>query len=223
MRLLLVEDETRLASSLQQRLTREGFAVDHVGNAREADAGLATVPYDAAVIDLRLPDGDGLDLIARVRARGVSLPILVLTARDAVSDRVAGLDAGADDYLVKPFATAELVARIKALLRRPGGALGTVLTAGRLALDTTARQANVDNRPLSLSRQQVALLEQLLRRLGQVVPREVLGDKLYAFDHIPESNPIPVHVHNLRRQLTMAQAGVAIHTVRGIGYLLVET
>lgn len=222
MRLLLVEDEVRLATSLQRRLTREGFAVDCVGHVCEAETGLTAVPYDIAVIDLRLPDGDGLNLIATARRQGLSLPILVLTARDAVSDRVAGLDAGADDYLVKPFATAELVARIKALLRRPGEAFGTVLTAGRLALDTTARQASVGDRPLALSRQQVALLEQLLRRLGQVVPREVLEDKLYAFDRIPESNPIPVHVHNLRRQLTTAQAAVEIHTVRGVGYLLVE-
>ncbi|MDT0617476.1 response regulator [Salinisphaera sp. P385] len=222
MRLLIVEDEDRLVATLKTRLARDGFAVDAVTGVGEADSALEDFPYDAAIIDLGLPDGDGLELIRGLRRRGDAIPTLVLTARDAVANRVDGLDAGADDYLIKPFAMSELVARIKALLRRPGGALGTVLTAGNLALDTVARQASVDGRMLALPRQQIAVLELLLRRLGQVVPRTVLEDKLYGFGREPESNPVPVHVHNLRKRLQATGAAARIHTVRGVGYLLIE-
>ena len=144
------------------------------------------------------------------------------TARDAVEDRVLGLDAGADDYLVKPFAMAEMIARVKALLRRPGGALGTVLTAANLCFDTIGRDLRIDNQPVALPRREVAILEHLMRRLGRVVPKAVLEEKLYGFDDELESNAIPVHVHHLRRKLLDAGAAAEIHTVRGIGYLLIE-
>lgn len=223
MRLLVVEDEVRLAATLKRQFDREGFAVDTLSSAKEAESALETFPYDAAILDLGLPDGDGLTLIDRLRQRGSTVPMLILTARDAVEDRVTGLEVGADDYLIKPFAMAELVARIKALLRRPGGALGTRLTAGELTLDTSSRQVSVNEIVLPLTRQQTALLELLLRRLGQVVPRTMLEDKLYGLGQEPGSNPIPVHVHELRKQLRTAGATAQIHTVRGVGYLLMES
>ena len=157
-----------------------------------------------------------------LRRNGSRIPVLVLTARDAVEARVTGLDAGADDYLVKPFATAELVARVKALLRRPGQALGTVLEAGNVAFDTIGRDVRVGTAVLALPRQELAILEHLMRRLGRVVPKAVLEEKLYGFDDEPVSNAIPVHVHHLRRRLAEAEATAEIHTVRGIGYLLAD-
>jgi DNA-binding response OmpR family regulator len=153
----------------------------------------------------------------------MALPILILTARDAVEDRVAGLNAGADDYLTKPFAIAELVARIKALLRRPGGVLGMTLEAGNLRLDTVGRELTVAATRVRLSRRELAILEQMMRRLGRIVPKAVLEEKLYGIDEEPGSNPIPVHVHHLRRQLEAAGASVIIHTIRGVGYILAET
>ena len=150
------------------------------------------------------------------------IPVLVLTARDAVEDKVAGLDAGADDYLIKPFATVELIARVKALLRRPGGALGIKLQAGNVVLDTIGRDVRVGELPLNLPRRECTILEHLLRRQGRVVPKTVLEDKLYGIDDELESNAVPVHVHHLRRKLQDAQATAEIHTVRGVGYLLSE-
>ena len=145
-----------------------------------------------------------------------------LTARDVVEDRVAGLNAGADDYLTKPFAMSELIARIKALLRRPGGVLGITLEAGNLSLDTIGRELSVAGKPVRLSRQELAILEQMMRRFGRIVPKAVLEEKLYGIDEEPDSNTIPVHVHHLRRQLEAARASVMIHTIRGVGYILGE-
>jgi DNA-binding response OmpR family regulator len=160
--------------------------------------------------------------LAELRSRGDGVPILVLTARDAVDDRVCGLDTGADDYLVKPFAIAELVARTKALLRRPGAALGIVLIAGNIRFDTVGRDVLVGPNYVQLHRRESAILEHLMRRLGRVVPKAVLEDKLYGIDEELESNAIPVHIHHLRRKLLDAGAEVEIHTVRGVGYLLTE-
>ncbi|MDN5869478.1 MAG: response regulator [Nitrococcus sp.] len=222
MRLLLVEDECRLIETISEGLSRAGFVVDALDTLREAEQALSGVLYDVVVLDLGLPDGDGLNLLASMRRKHSEMPVLILTARDAVEDRVAGLNGGADDYLVKPFAMSELLARIKALLRRPGAALGTTLTAGSLSFDSIAREAAVAGRRLDLSRQELALLEQLMRRLGRVVPRSVLEEKLYGYANEPNSNPVPVHIHHLRRRLEGAGASVGIHTVRGIGYLLTD-
>src|SRR4051812_1781034 len=178
MRLLLVEDESRLIELLRTALDRAGFVVDVAAKRCDAAAALQTSNYDAMILDLGLPDGDGLDLLQQLRNRSSSLPVLILTARDSISDRVRGLDTGADDYLVKPFAVAELIARTKALLRRPGGALGIMLSAGNIRLDTTARNTFVSDAYVDLSRREIALLEQLMRRLGRVVPKSVLEDKL---------------------------------------------
>jgi DNA-binding response OmpR family regulator len=150
------------------------------------------------------------------------VPLLVLTARDAVEARVTGLDAGADDYLVKPFAMVELIARTKALLRRPGQALGTVLEAGNIIFDTIGRDVRVGAAVLALPRQELAILEHLMRRFGRVVPKNVLEEKLYGIDEELGSNAIPVHVHHLRRKLLEAHAAAEIHTVRGIGYILAD-
>jgi DNA-binding response OmpR family regulator len=222
MRLLVVEDEARIAEALRVALSRAGFAVDAVASVADARAALPLAPYDAVILDLGLPDGDGLDLLVEHRQAGSRVPVLVLTARDAVEARVAGLDAGADDYLVKPFAMAELIARTKALLRRPGQALGTVLEAGNIIFDTIGRDVRVEAVMLALPRQELAILEHLMRRLGRVVPKNVLEEKLYGIDEELGSNAIPVHVHHLRRKLAEAQATAEIHTVRGIGYVLAD-
>jgi DNA-binding response OmpR family regulator len=221
-RLLVIEDEDRLSGILRSKLGDAGFAVDIAGSAGDAEAALELINYDAAVLDLGLPDGDGLSVLASVRRLGKTLPILILTARDAVEDRVAGLDAGADDYLTKPFAMTELIARIKALLRRPGGVLGITLDAGNASLDTIGRELTIAGSPIHLSRRELAILEQMMRRFGRIVPKAVLEEKLYGIDEEPESNPIPVHVHHLRRQLQAANASMAIHTIRGVGYILTE-
>jgi DNA-binding response OmpR family regulator len=222
MRLLLIEDELRIVELLTKALSRTSFVVDAVRTCAEGRAALSTSPYDAAILDLGLPDGDGIALLSATRASGNRVPIIVLTARDAVEDRVLGLDSGADDYLVKPFAISELVARIKALLRRPGGALGTILQAGNVSFDTIGREVAVDGAYIVLPRRETATLEQLMRRLGRVVPKAVLEEKLYGMDDAIESNAIPVHVHHLRRKLQDAGATVEIHTIRGVGYLLDE-
>ena len=222
MRLLVIEDELRIVDILKDVLESAGFTVDAVNTATGARNALSDIPYDAAILDLGLPDGDGLEVLKSARAQGLQIPILVLTARDAINDRVSGLDAGADDYLVKPFAIQELVSRIKALLRRPGGALGAVLEAGNLAFDTIGREVTISGNPVQLSRRELSILEILLRRFGRVVPKDVLEEKLYAFDQEPESNAVSVHVHHLRRKLKTQAASVEVHTVRGIGYLLNE-
>ena len=222
MRVLVIEDEDRLSGIVKARLADSGFVVDIADTATDAVAALELVGYDVALLDLGLPDGDGLAVLATARRMEKTLPILILTARDAVEDRVAGLNQGADDYLTKPFAMSELIARIKALLRRPGGVLGMTLEAGNLRLDTIGRELMIGGAPVRLSRQELAILEQMMRRFGRVVPKAVLEEKLYGIDEEPDSNPIPVHVHRLRRHLHDASAGVAIHTVRGVGYILAE-
>ena len=222
MRLLIVEDEERIAELVRSALAKAGFTVDVLNRALDADAAVRSVSYDAIILDLGLPDGEGLSVLDGMRGRSDMTPVLVLTARDSVEDRVLGLNTGADDYLVKPFAATELVARTKALLRRPGHALGVVLEAGNVVFDTVGREARVNGAAVSLARRELAVLEHLLRRLGRVVPKNVLEEKLYGNDEEPESNTIPVHISNLRKRLMEAGADVEIHTVRGVGYLLTE-
>jgi DNA-binding response OmpR family regulator len=223
LRILLIEDEARIVELVSRALAREGFVVDAFSTCADSHEALTDIHYDAAILDLGLPDGDGLALLAAIRSRGNKLPILVLTAKDTVEDRVNGLDTGADDYLVKPFAMSELIARAKALLRRPGSALGTLLSAGNVVFDTIGRDVRVASAALTLRRRELAILEHLMRRLGRVMPKAVLEEKLYGIDDELESNAIPVHVHHLRRKLLDAGATVEIHTVRGIGYFLSET
>jgi DNA-binding response OmpR family regulator len=222
MRLLIIEDERRIADLVSEALRQAGFTADAVGTVADAEAVLPMNAYDGVVLDLGLPDGDGLRLLSDLRRKPDTPPVLVLTARDTVEDRVAGLDAGADDYLIKPFAMVELVARMKALLRRPGGPLGIRLEAGNVTLDTIGRDVQVCGQVVPLARQEIAILEHLMRRLGRVVPKAVLEEKLYGMGDELESNAIPVHVHHLRRKLMEAQASCVIHTVRGIGYFIEE-
>lgn len=220
MRLLLVEDHATFAELVRQNLEREGFAVDVVETAGDGDAALRAVSYDAIILDLGLPDASGLTLLRDLRAAGKSTPVLILTARDTVDDRVTGLNAGSDDYLVKPCAMEELVARVRALLRRPGGALGVTLAAGNISFDTTAREVRIDDKPIAISRREMGVLEQLMRRYGRVVPKDVIEDKLYGFDEEVTSNSVEAHISRLRKRLEKGGANVSIHTLRGVGYLL---
>lgn len=222
MRLLLVEDNDRLAGFVAKGLRSAGFAVDTVRLVDEAAAALSTTRYDSVVLDLALPDGDGLAILSTIRMRGDSTPVLILTARDGLSDRVHGLNAGADDYLLKPFAMVELVARLKALMRRPGGALGVCLQAGNVSLDTAGNVVEVGGKPVLLPRREHSLLELLLRRAGRVVSKGTLEEGLYGFGEEVESNSIEVHVSRLRKKLVGAGADVEIHTVRGVGYFVAE-
>ena len=222
MRILVIDDEPGITEILQEALSRAGFTVDLARQCAEARDALSLMAYDAAVLDLGLPDGDGRTLLADLQSSRNKPPVLVLTARDAVEDRVSGLDAGADDYLVKPFATTEVIARVRALLRRPGGALGVTLQAGNVSFDTVGRDVRVGITALALPRREGAILEHLMRRLGRVIPKTVLEERLYGIDDELESNAIPVHVHHLRRKLEAAGATAEIHTVRGVGYLLTE-
>jgi DNA-binding response OmpR family regulator len=222
MRLLLVEDNDRLAQLVVKGLTSAGFTLDRVGCLEEADAALATAKFDAVVLDLGLPDGDGADWLRRRRTAGVGVPVLMLTARASTGEKVKGLNSGADDYLAKPFEMDELVARVKALLRRPGGVLGLILELGRLSFDTVHREASVAGRRLTLSASELTLLELLLRRVGRVVPRRILEEGLYGFDDDVGPNSLEAHVSRLRRKLEAADSGVQIHSLRGIGYLAGE-
>jgi DNA-binding response OmpR family regulator len=219
-RILLVEDHERFASFVKDGLESGGFTVDLVLTAGNGDAAVQTVKYDVIVLDLGLPDQDGLEVLKKWRDDGDETPVLVLTARDAVEDRVKGLNAGADDYMLKPFAMEELVARVRALLRRPGGVLGTVLEEGNIELDTTTREVRVAQKTISISRREMEVLEQLLRRKGRVVPKDVLEDKIYGFDEEVSSNSVEVHVSRLRKRLTSSGASVVVHTIRGVGYML---
>ncbi len=221
MRLLLVEDNPALGGLISAGLIRQGFAVDLCGSLDEAVEARGLAPYDVVLLDLGLPDGDGLDLIRRMRREGDPTPVLVLTARGELGDRVAGLDLGADDYLVKPFDVAELAARCRALLRRPGACLGVVLRAGNLALDTTSRTVTVSGAAVAVPPREVALLEHLLRREGQVAPRASLEHHLYAMDAEVTPNALEVSVSRLRKRLAAAGADVRLRTVHGVGYALV--
>lgn len=223
MRILLVEDNDRLVELVGQGLRAGGFAVDAFQTLGDADAALASVPYDMAIFDLGLPDGNGLDLLKRARQRGQKLPILVLTARDGVDDRVRGLNAGADDYVLKPFAMEELLARVRALLRRPGEALGVELSCGKVRLDTISREVWVDGSVIAVPRRETEMLEQLLRRAGRVLPKRALEEGLYSFDDDVSSNTIEVLMSRLRKRLIQTGADVTIHTLRGVGYMLAET
>jgi len=222
MRLLLVEDNDRLAEFVGKGLGDSGFALDRASNLAEAGFALATGQFDAIVLDLGLPDGEGVEWLKSRRAAGLQIPVLMLTARGTTSQKVAGLNAGADDYLAKPFEMAELVARLKALLRRPGGALSLSLELGNIVFDTVHRDVMVDQKRLALSRSELTLLEVLLRRGGRVVQRRALEVGLYGFDDIVGPNSLEAHMSRLRRKLDAAGASVQIHTLRGVGYMLGE-
>ncbi len=222
MRLLLIEDHERFSKFVKDGLEKEGFTVDAFDTAGGGEDALATVQYEAVILDLGLPDSDGLTLLREWRERGDETPVLILTARDGIDERVKGLNSGGDDYLLKPFAMEELVARIRALLRRPGGLLGLVITAGNVSFDTTAREVRIDEKTISIPRRELGVLEHLMRRNGRVVPKDVLEDKIYGFGKEVSSNSVEVHVSRLRKRLAGAGANISVHTLRGVGYLLSE-
>lgn len=223
MRLLLVEDNARFSELVRRALVTDGFAVDTAQTLRAAQDFLDAASYDLILLDLGLPDGDGLTLVKSLRSRALAVPILVMTARDGLDDRISGLDLGADDYLVKPFATAELAARCRALLRRPGGILGSVLTAGNLTLDSNARDARVADKKLELPPRELSLLELLMRRSGQVVARANLENGLYSMGQEVSPNALEAAASRLRRRLAAAGADVTLHTAHGIGYALMPS
>jgi DNA-binding response OmpR family regulator len=218
MRILIVEDDPLLGPGLQTGLGQDGYAADLVRDAGSAEHALRLEHFDLMVLDLGLPGRDGLSLLRDLRAEGMCLPVLILTARDALRDRVAGLDAGADDYLVKPFDLDELSARIRALMRRSRGQTAPLLQVGDLSLDSARRQAALKERTLCLSPREYALLEALMSDADRVVPRPRLQATIYGWHEDLESNALEVHIHNLRRKLGKER----IVTVRGVGYRLVS-
>ncbi|GGA45298.1 response regulator [Sphingomonas psychrolutea] len=220
MRLLLIEDNARLASLIREGLDRQGFAVDWCETVDGAEHALKINAYDLMLLDLGLPDGEGLDLVRTLRRRRDTIPILILTARGGLDDRVLGLDAGADDYLVKPFQIPELAARCRALLRRPGASLGTELTVGNVILHSAERSVAVAGRSVEATPREVDLLECLLRRAGHVVAKPALEGALYSMDAEVTPNALEACMSRLRKRLSTAGADVQIRTVHGVGYAL---
>ena len=216
MHVLLVEDNALVASGVKAGLQLQGFGVDVVGCAAQADAAIKSSHFDVCVLDLGLPDEDGLHLLARWRKQGVEVPVLVLTARDAVGQRIEGLQTGADDYLVKPFDLHELAARLHALLRRAAGRSVDWIVQGDVRVDLAAGRALRDARLVDLSRREWALLRALLQSPGRVLNMEQLRDSLYGYSQDVESNAVNVHVHHLRRKLGTD----IVETVRGVGFRL---
>ncbi|MDZ5455229.1 response regulator transcription factor [Azohydromonas lata] len=217
MRLLLVEDEPTLRAQLRTGLQQAGYAVDEADNGRDAEHLGHTEPFDAVVLDLGLPIVDGLTVLQRWRAAGRAMPVLILTARDSWHEKVAGIDAGADDYLAKPFHMEELLARVRALIRRAQGLASPLLQCGVLSLDTRSGRVSISGHPVSLTSHEYRLLSYLMHRPGQVVSRTELTEHLYAQDFERDSNTVEVFIARLRRKLPAD----TIETVRGLGYRLV--
>ncbi len=218
MRLLIVEDHPILANGLIQALKGAGYAVEHAATGEQADHLLATQNYDAVVLDIGLPKMDGYAVLQRMRHKGSQTPVLMLTARDALEDRVKGLDLGADDYLTKPYDLPELEARVRALIRRGQSGGSATLTHGNLALDTAGRRATVKGEPLELSSRELGVLEVLMLRAGRVVNKEQLAEQLHGWGEEVSANAIEVYVHRLRKKLETTN--VTVRTIRGLGYLL---
>jgi len=216
MRLLLVEDDAMVGDSVRQGLRQDGFTVDWVRDGRAAELALANEVYDLLLLDLGLPRKGGLDVLRALRGRGNRIPVVILTARDAVADRVRGLDAGADDYLVKPFDLDELAARVRAVLRRQAGRAEPEIAVGPLTLNPATHEARWNGQPVVLSAREFKLLEAFVDRPGAVLSREQLEEKLYGWDEEVGSNTVEVHIHALRRKL----AQDFIKNVRGVGYMV---
>ncbi len=214
MRLLLVEDDPMIGASVQRGLRQDGHTVDWVRDGAAADLAVAAGVHELILLDLGLPGKSGLEWLAQWRARGVTLPVLILTARDAVADRVRGLDAGADDYLVKPFSLEELAARLRALGRRQGGRAAPRLELGPLSLDPATHEVSKDGQPVELSAREFALLHALMENPGVPLSRTQLEERLYGWDAEVASNAVEVHIHALRRKLGVEW----IKNVRGVGY-----
>ena len=222
MRLLFVEDDARIAESAATYLRKTGFAVDVAPSGEDAMRLAAMNEYDVAVLDIRLPGIDGLEVCRRLRASGSAIRILMATARDTVEDRIAGLDLGADDYVVKPYVLAELEARVRALLRRPAVVVPTTLRVDQLALDTGTRMAERNGRQISLTSKEFAVLEYLMRHAGEVVTREKISAHAWDDNYDPASNVIDVYIARLRKKVDDPNESPLLHTIRGAGYRLGE-
>ncbi|PLR40994.1 two-component system response regulator QseB [Chimaeribacter californicus] len=216
MRILLIEDDRLIGDGIRAGLGKLGFSLDWFTDGPTGREALRAAPYDAVILDLSLPGLDGMALLREWRAAGQDTPVLILTARDALSERVAGLQAGADDYLCKPFALVEVAARLQALIRRRHGHLTPHLTHGALAFDPAARSVTLAGEPVTLTPKELAVLELLLTHKGRVLARSLIQDKLYSWDEEVSSNAVEVHIHHLRRKLGNA----LIRTVHGVGYTL---
>lgn len=219
MRLLLVEDDPMIGASVQRGLKQEGHSVDWVRDGAAAELALIDTVYELVLLDLGLPRKSGLDLLAGMRRKGMTVPVLVITARDSVADRVKGLDAGADDYLVKPFDLDELSARVRALMRRQGGRATPVIEAGPLSLDPATHTVTLDGAPVALSRREFSLLHALMKQPGVPLSRAQIEESLYGWDEEIESNAVEVYIHSLRRKLGAER----IRNVRGVGYMVPST
>jgi two-component system response regulator QseB len=219
MRILLVEDDAMIGKAVQAGLADAGFTVDWVRDGRSAELVLAHHEHALAILDLALPRKDGMALLTDLRAKGNTTPVLIASARDGVGDRIAGLNAGADDYVLKPFDLDELVARIRAVLRRHAGATSPLLVSGPLALDPVRRSVTLDGEPVTLSPREFALLEALMQRPGAVLSRQKLEESIYGWGEEVGSNAVEVHVHHLRRKL----GSDLIRNVRGVGYRIAQS
>ena len=218
MRILLIEDDAMIGKAIRQGLSQSGFTVDWVSDGRAAELSLANGVYDLAILDLGLPKKDGMAILTTLRSSGNSMPVLIASARDTVRDRIAGLEAGADDYVLKPFDLNELIARVRALLRRQTGSATTVLRLGDLSLDRVRKVVTLGARVVNVSARELAILEALMRRPGAVLSRAKLEDSVYGWGEEVGSNAIEVHLHNLRRKLGSQR----IRNVRGVGYRVTE-
>lgn len=218
MRILLAEDDPHLGDGLTVGLCQDGYAVDWVKDGMAADLALASEDFDLLVLDLGLPRLTGMEVLARLRGRGKTLPVLILTARDATGDKIAGLDAGADDYVVKPVDLGELAARVRALSRRVAGRSLPVLSVGELSLDPATRQVTLDGKPVELSQREYSLLHTLMEACGRAMTRAQLEASLYGWRDEPDSNALEVHIHHLRKKLGAER----IRTLRGVGYMMMK-
>jgi two-component system OmpR family response regulator/two-component system response regulator QseB len=216
MRVLVVEDDTLLGDAIQAGLKQSGYAIDWMKDGASADQALSTEPYTAIVLDLGLPRLSGLEVLRRLRGRNLSTPVLILTAKDTVDERIKGLDAGADDYLIKPFDMGELAARLRALIRRASGKTEPLLQIGDIKLDPAAHCVLYQDKPIELSPREFALLHTLMLNAGKVLSRTQLEEQLYAWGDEIESNTVEVHIHHLRRKFFPK----LIETIRGVGYLM---
>ncbi len=220
MRLLLVEDDADVARFIRKGLLEQAYAVDVVGDGEEALYMSGINTFDAVILDLMIPGPDGLEVCRNLRAGGSTVPILMLTARDTLDEKIAGLDAGADDYLAKPFQFGELLARLRALLRRGGATVSAVLSVGLLQLDTRSHRVTVGDTPLTLTTKEYAVLEYLVRNSGSIVTREEIAEHVWSQEFDPFSNLIEVYINRLRRHMEKITSTKLIHTIRGSGYML---
>lgn len=216
MRILLVEDDNLLGDGVRVALTQEGYTVDWLDNGQSAELAILTESFDTIILDIGLPKRSGLEVLANIRHKGITTPVLILTAHDSVDQRVQGLDNGADDYLAKPFDLPELSARLRALQRRSAGCAKPVFTYDNIALDPAAHTVTKDGSRVNISPKEFSLLRKLLESSGRVLSRQQLAETLYGWDNDIDSNAVEVHVHNLRRKL----GGELIRTIRGVGYMI---